>query len=334
MPAVSVITPSYQRAHLITRALSSVLGQDFADLEIVVVDDGSTDDTAAVIARVADPRLRYVRFEKNRGIGAARKAGIEEARGEVVAFLDSDDLWKPGKLATVMGAFRRHPEVDLVFSDFENIDHTSGERERGFEKTATALRRLTVTPLEPDWWLVEKGALEGLLEANFIGTSSVVALRRSVFTRAGNFRADLSGPEDLEMWWRAALSGSRFAYTTVPLVERHKDEGSITSLTRAFVSRHLRAMDACEEAAVKAGRSDLVPQLRRARARAFRSLVDACGVEGRRGEALLAFGRGLRYGSTMAALRELAAAMVGPRLLASRKGRRSGKGAPSGPGAS
>jgi glycosyltransferase involved in cell wall biosynthesis len=324
MPAVSVITPTYQRAHLIERALRSVLSQDFTDLELIVVDDGSTDDTAAVVAGLADPRLRFVRFEANRGIGAARQAGVGEARGEIIAFLDSDDFWKAGKLATVVGALARHPQVDLVFSDFENIDHTSGSRERGFEKTAAALRMLVVSPLESEWWLVEGGALGALLEANFIGTSSVVALRRSVFRRAGNFRSDLSGPEDLEMWWRAALGGARFAYTTAPLVERHKDDGSITARTRAFVPRYLRAIDACEEGAAAAQRADLLPHLRRARARAFQALIDACGVEGRRGEAVRAFGRSLRYGSTLVAVRELATAMAGSRLAAAMRRLRPG----------
>jgi glycosyltransferase involved in cell wall biosynthesis len=324
MPSVSVITPSYQRAHLLARALRSVLGQEYGDLELVVVDDGSTDDTASVVAALGDPRVRYLCFEKNRGIGAARHAGVEEARGEIVAFLDSDDVWKPGKLGTLVRILGRHPQVDLVFSDFENIDHTSGERERGFAKTAAALGRLRVSPLESEWWLVEEGALQAMLEANFIGTSSVVALRRSVFSRAGNFRPDLSGPEDLEMWWRAVLFGARLAYTHAALVERHKDDGSITARTRSFVPRYLRAMDACEEAARKAGRLDLLPHLRVARARAFRALIDACGVDGRRGEALSAFRQGLRHGSALLAVRELAAAMAGPRLVGSWRRVRAG----------
>jgi glycosyltransferase involved in cell wall biosynthesis len=324
---VSVIMPTYQRAQLLTRALRSVFDQDFQDFEIVVIDDGSTDETAAVIAANSNPRLHCIRFESNRGIGAARHAGVVAARGEIVAFLDSDDVWKPGKLATVVGILERHPQVDLVFSDYEHINHITGEKQRGLEKTAAALRRLKVLPLEPGWWVIDEGLLEALVGGNLVGTSSIVALRRSVFDEVGNFRVDLSGPEDLEMWWRAALNGRRFAYTTSLLVERHKDDGSITALTRAFFPRHLRAIDVCEEAAVAAGRDDLLDPLRKARARAYRSMIDACGIEGRRVEALCAFVRSLPHGSLADATRELVGALAGPRLLAAVHRRRPKRGA-------
>ena len=97
-PRVSVVIPTYNREHVLPRALASVLSQDFADLEVVIIDDGSRDETPARVAGIADPRVRYTRFDQNRGIGAARSAGVEASRGDLVAFLDSDDRWKPGKL--------------------------------------------------------------------------------------------------------------------------------------------------------------------------------------------------------------------------------------------
>ena len=97
-PFFSVIIPVYNRAHVLGRALKSVFAQSCQDFEIVVVDDGSSDDPAAVIARFADPRITYIR-QRNRGGGAARNAGIDAARGQFIAPLDSDDEFLPGHLA-------------------------------------------------------------------------------------------------------------------------------------------------------------------------------------------------------------------------------------------
>lgn len=97
-PAVSVVIPTYNRAALIGRAVGSVLAQTAGDLELIVVDDGSTDNTAAVVRAVQDPRLIYLPQPQNLGVSAARNIGIRAARGEWVAFLDSDDRWRPQKL--------------------------------------------------------------------------------------------------------------------------------------------------------------------------------------------------------------------------------------------
>jgi len=97
-PKVSVVVPAYNRERLILHALNSVLAQTFADFEILAVDDGSTDGTIQAIQSCTDPRIRCLRHEKNRGAAAARNTGIQAARGEYVAFLDSDDEWLPHKL--------------------------------------------------------------------------------------------------------------------------------------------------------------------------------------------------------------------------------------------
>jgi len=106
-PTVSVIIPTYNRAHLVGRAIRSVLNQTYQDFEIIVVDDGSTDNTEEVVKSFNDPRIRYIRHEKNRGGSAARNTGIRVARGEYIAFLDSDDEWLPmhisRKLAVMEG---------------------------------------------------------------------------------------------------------------------------------------------------------------------------------------------------------------------------------------
>lgn len=115
-PLVSVVVPTYNRAHCIGNAVASILGQTFRDLELLVVDDGSKDDTAALMASYHDPRLRYLPQPVNRGRNAVRNVGIREARGEFVAFLDSDDVWLPDKLAYQVAAMQKAPEVALHMS--------------------------------------------------------------------------------------------------------------------------------------------------------------------------------------------------------------------------
>ena len=99
---ISVIIPTYNRASLLPRALDSVLRQTWEDLEVIVVDDASRDDTPQVMAACTDPRVRYIRLEKNSGACVARNTGVAQARGEWIAFQDSDDLWLPEKLEKQM----------------------------------------------------------------------------------------------------------------------------------------------------------------------------------------------------------------------------------------
>src|SRR6056297_1668487 len=97
-PTVSVIVPTYNRADALPRTVESVLGQTLDDLELIVVDDASTDDTPAVIDDYDDDRVQFVQHERNQGASAARNTGIDRAEGDYVAFLDSDDVWRPTKL--------------------------------------------------------------------------------------------------------------------------------------------------------------------------------------------------------------------------------------------
>ncbi|HVB56065.1 MAG TPA: glycosyltransferase family 2 protein [Candidatus Acidoferrales bacterium] len=119
---VSVIMPAYNRGYIIAEALGSIFAQTFPDFELIVIDDGSTDGTARALARLDDTRLRYVRHNVNRGYSCACNTGFREAQGEYVALLDSDDLWKPEKLAKDVEFLERHPEVDAVFTDLEKQD--------------------------------------------------------------------------------------------------------------------------------------------------------------------------------------------------------------------
>lgn len=113
MPTVSVIIPTYNRAHLVGRAIKSVLDQTFTDLELIVVDDGSTDNTEKAVRSFQDIRIRYIRHKMSRGQSAARNTGIKEARGEYIAFLDDDDEWLPQKLERQLEVFARTKIANL-----------------------------------------------------------------------------------------------------------------------------------------------------------------------------------------------------------------------------
>lgn len=122
-PLVSVIVPTYNRAYCLARTLDSALAQSHAALEVLVVDDGSTDDTAALVrARYGnDPRVVYL-YQDNAGVSAARNHGLRVARGDFVALLDSDDVWRPWKIELQLRCLQRFPELGMVWTDMEAID--------------------------------------------------------------------------------------------------------------------------------------------------------------------------------------------------------------------
>jgi glycosyltransferase involved in cell wall biosynthesis len=116
-PLLSVVIPTWNRGHVVGEAVESALSQRLGQVEIIVVDDGSTDDTANVLARGFGSRICLLRLPTRRGVGAARNEGIRMARGKLLAFLDSDDLWLPGKLDAELRVFEQFPDAEAVVSD-------------------------------------------------------------------------------------------------------------------------------------------------------------------------------------------------------------------------
>jgi glycosyltransferase involved in cell wall biosynthesis len=116
-PVISVIVPAYNYGRFLRECLDSVFVQTFRDIEVIVIDDGSTDDTPGILESVSEPRLKHFRIP-NGGISGARNAGLRRAPGEFVAFLDADDRWRPHKLETELAMLRAEPSVGVVFSDF------------------------------------------------------------------------------------------------------------------------------------------------------------------------------------------------------------------------
>ena len=192
-PRVSVVIPTYNRAALLIEAVESALAQTFGDLEVIVADDGSTDGSAERVEELGDVRIQVLRLDHSGTPAVARNAALSRSRGELAAFLDSDDVWFPEKLARQVAVLDRSPDVGLVCSNASVIDEDGNE--------------ISDRYLPPD-----EGAsgdvLEKLLDVNFVVNSSAVA-RRELVQRAGGLSEDprLRAVEDYDLWLRLAATG-------------------------------------------------------------------------------------------------------------------------------
>ena len=192
IPKVSVIIPTYQHAHFVGQAVESVLAQTYKDYEIIVVDDGSTDNTCEVLAEFGD-RITVI-YQENRGLSAARNTGIRASKGQYVAFLDADDIWLPEKLEKQIPLFERDESVGLVSSDMFFFD------ENGLRMHKNGLRPETGF----DWVPPKSGMVYStLFVQNYILMPTVV-VRRCCFDDVGFFDEELSSYEDHDMWLRIA----------------------------------------------------------------------------------------------------------------------------------
>ncbi len=182
---MSVIIPTYNRADLVKQAVDSVLRQTVSDYEIIVVDDGSTDDTRQVLESVTPP-VRYL-FQENRGLAAARNRGIAESRGEYLAFLDSDDLFEPRLLEAVLATFEAHPEAGAVCSAEREIDIENNPGKHVYTKRSPGVFFDTAGLLTTD---------------TFVGCGRPAVVRRHWVEKLGGFDEDLTVAVDVEMWIR------------------------------------------------------------------------------------------------------------------------------------
>lgn len=221
MPAVSVIIPAYNRLHMLPAAIESVLAQTFQDLEIIVIDDGSTDNTTAALINQFGPRIRILTFPENRGRSAARNAGWAAATGEFVAFLDSDDLWQPEKLARQIPHFA-DKNVVLVHCWAAVIDHNNNPLPAQSAELEAAFRAALARGYD----------YAGITETWCRMYTSACVLRRSLLPQIGGFDPALSNFEDWDVLWRAALVG-RVATVAEPLLLYRSHAGN-TSVTTTW----------------------------------------------------------------------------------------------------
>jgi len=277
---VSVVIPTYNRAARVPSAIESVLRQGVDDLEIVVVDDGSTDDTESVVARYGAV-VRYVR-QPNRGVGAARNAGMRHATGDVVAFLDSDDRWQDFKLSMQLRLMAVRSDVGMVFSDFV-IERADGSIQpngaalwAGRPLTFPGMEALTIGPSEPKMptWPAESVACwvgpmyRQLLDELPILTSSVI-VRRNVLDEGTWYAEGVVLFEDWEFFARVARRAPvGFVSEATTINVGHLDPGRVSKCSSFDRARSYRTLLErvwmADREFVSAGREDLVDAYGRA----------------------------------------------------------------------
>ena len=220
MPRVSVVMPSYNCAQYLAEAVDSALAQTYRDFEIVVVDDGSKDNTEEVARRYGS-KIQYIKQE-NRGLPGARNTGIRASSGEYIALLDADDSWFPEKLARQIPEFA-DPEVGLVYSDLRVV-YDNGEVVPSF---------LSGRPLAASGHVFDR-----VLQSGFIIPSSVI-LRRSCVEQVGLFDESMRSQEDVEMWLRVCLRW-KVKLVAEPLVNRRQRAGALTENDDLRTAYHIK----------------------------------------------------------------------------------------------
>jgi glycosyltransferase involved in cell wall biosynthesis len=197
MPLISVIIPVFNGEKTIKETIASVLAQTLADLEILVINDGSQDATLEIVAQISDPRLHIFSYP-NSGVSASRNRGIAQAVGNYISFIDADDLWTPDKLATQWQALEANPLAAVAYSWSNWIDESG-------------------TFLRPGGHITKNGNVYAdLLLRDFIESGSNPLIRRDALTEVGGFDESLAAAADWEMWLRLA---ARYQFVAVPAAQ-------------------------------------------------------------------------------------------------------------------
>lgn len=207
IPKVSVVIPTYNQARFVVEAIESVLNQTFQDLKIIVVDDGSTDDTKEALKKFGS-KICYI-YQENQGDAAARNTGIRAAKGEFIAFLDHDDLWLPDKLSIQMDAFSKNKEIGLVYTDYVVFG-------QGREPSKSDKVRYS-------GWVFNQ-----LFKHIFILSSGVV-YKKECFNNCGLFDETFSVSSDYDMWLRISAE-YKFLFIDRPLFKRRMHSANLSSM--------------------------------------------------------------------------------------------------------
>jgi len=207
VPRVSVVMPAHNTERYVVAAVRSVLDGAGDDVEVIVIDDGSTDGTVEVVRAIADARVTVIPIAAHGGPSKPRNVGIRHASGAYISLLDSDDLVKPGKLAACVAALDRNPSAGFAFGDYETMDADGRVYDGSCMHAYPVFRALQSQPAGDDWRLIPQAELaRGLLYENFIGTSGVVA-RRELVIALGGLDESLPNGDDLDLWFRLAHHG-------------------------------------------------------------------------------------------------------------------------------
>ena len=198
MPTITVAIPVYNGAKTIRATLDSILQQSLADIEIVVIDDGSTDDTVSVVRQIDDSRIRLMSYP-NQGLAASRNRGIQQSQCEFISFIDADDLWTPDKLRDQLAVLRPNPSAAVAYSWTACVDFSGGFCRRG---------------------------------SHFLDSGSNALFRKSVCVTVGPFDESLKAAEDWDMFLRIACEHDFMAVPNVQILYRLSAQSMSTNLSR------------------------------------------------------------------------------------------------------
>jgi glycosyltransferase involved in cell wall biosynthesis len=204
-PEISVVIPAYNAERFIASAIDSVLSQTVSPMEIIVVDDGSRDNTRLIVERYNDT-VKYF-HQTNAGPSAARNRGVREARGEWIAFLDSDDYWDKNHLDLLLKNAQDHPDGVLIYCGKKWVDKDGNS-------LSSELKQTTF----PSGWI-----FNNMFAANYINTASVVLVKRSVFIDLGGFDEQLRIAEDYDLWLRISAVAPIYGVSAYTLNYRRHD---------------------------------------------------------------------------------------------------------------
>ncbi len=222
----SVIIPVYNGISYICDAIESAVKQTYKNIEIIVVDDGSTDGLKEVLAPyIKRGTIRYF-YEENKGLAAARNTGIKNAKGEYIAFLDADDVFLPEKVERQVTYLTEHPECDISYSDIWHFYEESPERNMSLQYV----------------YYSGSEVFPRLLKKNFINPLTVV-MRRSVTERFGLFNEDFRRSEDWEYWIRLSWLGARFCFLPEKLARYRMRRASLSYDWKSEVQRKRKELD-------------------------------------------------------------------------------------------
>lgn len=318
-PLVSVVIPAYNAGKTLERAMASVLQEKSVPLELIVVDDGSTDSSPQVIdnAARADKRVRRI-SRPNGHVAAACNTGIRAARGKYIAFLEADDEWLPGKLERQVHILESWPEIGAVFCNFVNHDEVTNVSELLSDQQKEVLEALPKKRINDHDAIIDGDLRPYLIRSNFILRSSITA-RREILAALGGCDENLKGDDDWDLWFR--MGGElRFAYMEEPFAVRHKRSDSMSRPSPGWYGAVIKSRKkSLDFVATTSELRGLVAPLRLQVCRLHRSLILS---HVRRWEWLRAWRAlvaGLRYGFDPVSFLLVGLGILGPIPFAARR---------------
>lgn len=222
-PIVSIILPTYNRAYLVSETIDSIVNQTYVHWELIIIDDGSDDETEILIRKIADDRVKYIKLNHTGKLGTVRNAGLAQAKGDLIAFADSDDLWRHDKLDFQVKLLGEKPQVEFTISDGEVFGETSTtarHRELFFEGSLV-------------WPILE--------EKRFVFYTPSWLFRQSVLQKIGMIDEALSGGSEFEFFLRMSAT-CRGIFTNEKLVKIRRHAGNLTADPAIGINRFANMM--------------------------------------------------------------------------------------------